>query len=318
VNDIIAGSGPRIPNSTNARHDFRRATIVVSRDALLTADEMDFYTYFARRGEERAQVLSASGLAAAKMTNPFYLATGKRGTMRTSLALTGWPVLPPGSVVNGASYGPAIGRGSFVSIFGTGFISTGSVTTPTAALPLTLANSVVYVNGVQAPLYYVSPDQVNFQLPFDTPLGKASVTLVTPLGATNAAWIDVTAAAPGILIYGSNRAVAQNQDYSLNGPSNGAAPGSYVTVYLTGIGPLDTPVATGAPAPFQPLARATSNARATLGSTEVPIVYLGLTPGYAGLAQLNLQIPANLAPGDYLLTLTIGSAVSNQVLIRVG
>jgi uncharacterized protein (TIGR03437 family) len=316
ASDIIAGAGPRIPVAGVARRDFRRGTIVVTRDGLLGEDAMALYTYFSRRAEERTQVPVASGLAGAGLENPFYLSTGKRGTLNTQLTPVNWPRLAPGGVLNGASGEASIGQGSYVAIYGER-LAAGEVSTPTARLPRTLGNVSVLVNGAAAPLYYVSPGQVNFQLPFETPVGRATVTVISPQGPSNAAWINVTAAAPGILIYGNNRAVAQNPDGNVNGPANPAAPDSVVTVYLTGIGPLSAVVATGEPAPADPLARATGIARATVGSSTAQILYLGLTPGFAGLAQLNLRIPAALAAGDYALQLTVGGAPSNRPLLRV-
>lgn len=315
--DVIAGAGPRLPGASASQNEFRRGTIVVSRDGLLSESAMALYTYFARRGEDRAPVLVKSGVAPAEMQNPFFLATRRRATMSTQLRTANWPTITAGGVVNGASGSTSIGQGSYVALYGERLISADAVSTPSTTLPRTLADVTVYVNGERAPLYFVSDTQVNFQLPFEVPVGKASVSLVSRGGPSNAAWIDVTAAAPGIIVYGNNRAAAQNADGSVNTPEQGAQPGSVVTAYLTGIGPLSTPVATGVPAPANPLARATLAARATVGGQAAMIEFLGLTPGFAGLAQVNLSIPARLAPGDHPLQVTIGTAASNAPLIRV-
>jgi uncharacterized protein (TIGR03437 family) len=79
------------------------------------------------------------------------------------------------------------------------------------------------------------------------------------------ATFNVVPAAPGIFTYGNNLAVAQNQGYTLNTASNPAKAGSYVTVYLTGIGPLDNPVGLGQATPMQPLSQATTPAQAAVG-----------------------------------------------------
>ena len=62
-------------------------------------------------------------------------------------------------------------------------------------------------------------------------------------------------------------------------------------MYLTGIGQVDNPVATGQPAPLDPLARATLPYNITIGGQGVTVNYLGLTPGSVGLAQANVVVP---------------------------
>ena len=83
VNDVIAARGARVPDSTQAPKNFRSATIVVS-EQLLDAPAMALYDYFARRAEERRQLPFASGLATGT-TNPWYLATGGRSVMVSSI-----------------------------------------------------------------------------------------------------------------------------------------------------------------------------------------------------------------------------------------
>ena len=87
-------------------------------------------------------------------------------------------------------------------------------------------------------------------------------------------------------------------------------------VYLTGQGPLDNSVPDGAAAPDAPLSNATGNPSATIGGVNAPVQFLGLTSGYAGLAQANIQVP-NLATGDYPLVLTVGGYVSSSAVISV-
>jgi len=154
-------------------------------------------------------------------------------------------------------------------------------------------------------------------VPFEIKPGLASVTVLTPQGPSNTAWINVTPAGPGIILYGNNRAVATNQDNNLNGPDSPAAPGSVITVYLTGIGQVSGTQVTGQPAPASPLPRSTLPYSATIGNKPAVIQYVGLTPGFAGLAQANIIVPAGLPPGDAALQLTIGAVSSNAPLIAI-
>lgn len=107
-----------------------------------------------------------------------------------------------------------------------------------------------------------------------------------------------------------------NRDNTLNAPGNGANPGSVVVAYLIGSGPLDIPIATGAVAPLSPLSREKLPATASVGGANATLQFAGMTPGFAGLWQINFVMP-QLAPGDYALAISIGGAVSNRPLLAV-
>lgn len=112
-------------------------------------------------------------------------------------------------------------------------------------------------------------------------------------------------------------AAAQNSaDLSLNGPDHPAPVGSVLTVYLTGIGPVDNPVPTGQAPPADPLSRATLPYNITIGGQGVTVNYLGLTPTSIGLAQANVVVP-NLPPGDYPIVITIAGVSSNTPLVTI-
>jgi len=220
------------------------------------------------------------------------------------------------SVTSAASFTPgSLSPGSIATIFGANLASS---TTEAGSIPLpfTLADATVTVNGVTAPLFYASAVQINFQVPYETTPGTASVA-VSVAGAGSAAFsVSVDDASPGIFSFGTNRAVAQNPDYSLNDSDSPVAAGSYITAYLTGLGPLDNPVADGAAAPQMPLSRATSSFSATIGGQNANVFFLGLSPGFVALAQADITIPA-LPSGTYPLVVTIDGIPSNGPLITV-
>jgi uncharacterized protein (TIGR03437 family) len=127
----------------------------------------------------------------------------------------------------------------------------------------------------------------------------------------NPGWQESTAllpVAPGVLTVGEGRAFTSPRS---------APPGGDLDVFLTGIGPLDNPVATGAAASGAPLSRATSPARATLAGRECEILYLGLTPGAVGLAHATIRVPTGLPPGDHTLLIRINGVDANPALITV-
>jgi uncharacterized protein (TIGR03437 family) len=218
--------------------------------------------------------------------------------------------------VNGASFasGP-LSAGSAITIVGTNLA--GATAQFSGTPPVTLAGTSVSINGVNIPLFYASPTQINGQLPFEIPVGTATV-LVTAHNVTSApASITVAPAAPGIFLIGTNRAAVTNGDASVNTSSNPAAAGDTVTVYFTGIGPLDRPVPTGAPAPLGgPLSQATLAVSVTIGGQQANVTFVGLTPGSVSLAQANVVVPS-LATGDYPVVITVGGAASNAPVMSV-
>src|ERR1700730_10491106 len=82
------------------------------------------------------------------------------------------------SVVNAASYSAgSLAPGSLATLFGSG-LTTATAVAPGYPLPVSLGDANVYVNGVAAPLVFVSPGQINFQVPWETPIGPGSVVLI--------------------------------------------------------------------------------------------------------------------------------------------
>ncbi|MBK9168618.1 MAG: hypothetical protein IPM24_14265 [Bryobacterales bacterium] len=240
------------------------------------------------------------------------------GLILLSLQVHAVLVAQPGinALVNGASNGTGVAPGSFATIYGTGLAS-GTATASDASLGTSLGGVTVTVNGRQAPLYFVRQDQINFQVPFGTVIGSASAIVQTGGQFSAPFAFEVLPAAPGILVFGDNRAVAQNQDGSLNTADNPALPGTALVAYLTGQGALDNSLDDGAPAAADPLSRAAQPSSASIGGQNAPIAFLGLTPGFVGLLQANLTVPA-LAPGDYPLVVSIGGRSSNAPVVSVG
>ena len=201
-----------------------------------------------------------------------------------------------GGVVNGASFNSSVAQGSLISIFGSNLSRT-TVTAQQIPLPISMADTSVLINGVRAPLLYVSPGQINAQVPSQTVTGTATVAVETSGVLTPSVSIKVAAAAPEIFMAGATRLLVFDQDGSVNTAANSAAAGSIVTIYLTGQGALVSP-------------------SASIGNVPAQIAYAGATPGTVGVAQMNLKVPA-LQPGDYQLSVTMGGVPSNSGLISV-
>ena len=231
------------------------------------------------------------------------------------------------AVVNAASSTAGqVAPGEYVSIYGAAM---GQDTASTAAvtdsntLATTLGNTRVLFDGVAAPLLYVSAKQVNAIVPYEV-YGRPSTQLQVEYNGVRSTpvTLGVTGAAPGIFVVGTPdptaQAAALNQDMSANSTSNGAAPGSIISLYATGEGQTNPAGTTGAiigstlPMPMLPVL-------VRIGGLLADVTYAGSAPGFAsGLLQVNVRIPAGVPNGTPVpVILSIGGAVSNQAMIAI-
>jgi uncharacterized protein (TIGR03437 family) len=258
-----------------------------------------------------------SALIASDAKGDAVLLTISNGSVTVGSGGSG-PKVASGGILNAASLatGP-VAPGSIVSIFGSGMAG-GTGQSDTVPVSTTVAGARLTLNGVAMPLFYVSPGQINAQVPYETATGTANL-VVAASGVSGAPVpLSVAPAAPGIFQLGNNRAAMQNADYSINSDNNPAKVGSAVTIYLTGQGPLDHTIATGAVASpdANPLYSATLPTTVTIGTTAAKVAFAGLTPGMVGLMQVNAVVP-DMPPGAYPLVVTIGGARSNSALVSV-
>jgi uncharacterized protein (TIGR03437 family) len=238
---------------------------------------------------------------------------------------TAAPRLSQYGSVNGASFasGEALAPGGIMSTFGFN-LAAGNNLAEELPLPVRLGGVRLFVGGRQAPLFFAGFGQLNSQVPFETTPDRRSDVIASVNGQfTVPQAITVAAARPGIFAMpsasGPPRAIAQNQDYSLNSPGNPAARGEAVVLYLTGAGEVDPSVPSGEGAPSEePLARVTLPATATIGGKTAEVLFLGLSPGFVGLVQANLIVPPDAPIGaDVPVVITIGGQPSNSMVIAV-
>lgn len=219
---------------------------------------------------------------------------------------------------NAGSGSPKVSRGGVFSVYGQN-LAAATLVTSSATWPTTLGATSVAVNGVPAPIWFVSATQINAQLPFEVPIGQAQVAVTVSGVSSPSTSLQVVQAAPGLLACpscGPNHALAINPDGSLNGPAHPAKPGDFVVVYLIGVGPTAGKVGTGTPSPTAPLPAASLAHSITLGGRPAEYIYLGLTPTFVALAQANVKIPDLLA-GGHPLVITINGETSNSLNLSV-
>jgi len=175
-------------------------------------------------------------------------------------------------------------------------------------------------------LFYVSPTQINFQVPFETPSGTFVDIVVTPDTARPGSQITLKVATTpsdvGVFsaeIEGAWRPIiinASRDPWEFVSPSHPVLPGEWITLYLTGLGAVTPAVPTGQPAPFSPLSWTVDPATVKINAQEVQVGFCGLAPGWAGLYQINVQVPANTQAGLQIMQVQVGrTAGSSQYLI---
>jgi len=94
-------------------------------------------------------------------------------------------------------------------------------------------------------------------------------------------------------------------------------PSEYIVIYSSGLGATDIPVASGAASPSNPPANVADPPVLTLNGNSINILFAGLTPGLVGLYQVNFQVPATLAAGNYDLQLTQSGTQSNTTVLPI-
>ena len=209
--------------------------------------------------------------------------------------------------------------GALMSLYGADFSPTTTDLSgwAGATLPKALNGVSVKVGGNDAPLLFVSPSQINFQVPVETSNGATPVTITNSGGTGSGLTMQVASNDPGIFTYnGSNGIVVKNADFSLVGATNAAAAGDVLVVFETGMGQTTPATATGEIVPASPL-KDTAATTATIGGVNAPVIYSVASPGFAGLYQTAVRVPAGLAAGNQPLVLTVNGVASNSVNIML-
>jgi uncharacterized protein (TIGR03437 family) len=229
------------------------------------------------------------------------------------------PAIAAGGVVNGASFQPGIASNGWMTISGTNFSSktdTWDKSIVDGALPTSLDGVSVTVAGQLAYIEYVSPTQINAIAPNVAP-GSVPVIVKTASEPTAPVTVQIAAEQPAFFQWG-NYAVATHQDFSLavkNGTFPGtttvpAAPGDVIILWGTGFGPVSPAVPAGIETPSNAIYNTATQVTAKVGSQSATVYGAALAPGYAGLYQIAIQIPAGLSNGDYPVVATIDGAES--------
>jgi uncharacterized protein (TIGR03437 family) len=237
----------------------------------------------------------------------------------TASASANAPAIAAAGILNAASGVAGVTPGAWISIYGSN-LSSSAVSTTTADmvnnyLPVMLGGTKVTINGKSAYLNYVSPIQLNVQGPDDTATGNVTVT-VTNSSGTASATAAMQEVMPGLFTVSNYvLAVRVSDGAIINGtgtPVSGytttasANPGDVLEIFGTGLGATTPSVASGLV--FSGAYATTRTPTVTIGGAGARVLYCGLIG--AGLYQINLTVPSDLAAGTYPVVVTQGEASS--------
>ena len=214
------------------------------------------------------------------------------------------PSIAQGGIVDAAQFQPVLARGGIGSIFGSNLAGEVAIASETP-LPTELEGARVEVNGIPAPLFFVSANQFNFQMPFEAPpSGEVEVRVIRDGESSPPVTATLSEYAPAVFINPNTGEpiIQRHPDGALITVANPAQPGDVLIVSITGIGGLTNAPASGEPSPASPLASANLTPVVTVGGASAQVFFAGLTPFFVGLGQVNIQLPSDFAQTAALRT----------------
>jgi uncharacterized protein (TIGR03437 family) len=249
-----------------------------------------------------------------------YIYGGNRVYKVTGLSSGTAPAPAISGVVNGASFQPGVAANSWVTIQGTNLASLTddwSHSIVNGALPTSLDSVSVSIGGKAAYIYFISPGQINVLAP-NVPPGPVTVTVTTAGGTSTAFSATASAYGPSFFVWPGNQVVATRTDYSYavkpgtfaGATTVAAKPGDVIILWATGFGPTNPVAPAGVATPGSGTYPTASAATINVNNTAAIVYGAALAPGSAGLYQIAIQVPSNLADGDWPIQAIIGGITS--------
>jgi uncharacterized protein (TIGR03437 family) len=236
------------------------------------------------------------------------------------------PAVNGNGVVNASSnqVGQGLAPGSYISIYGT-YLADALVFSPTLSLPVSLGTVSVSFDGgglsLPGHLSFVSPGQVNVQIPWEFQ-GQSSVRMTVWLSYIPSAvyTVPLNTYSPGIFEFSDNghlSAAATDANGVVFTQANPAKRGQTIVLYVNGLGPVDHQPPSGEPTPLPPPLANTVLPTVTIGNIAAHVDFSGLSPGWVGLYQVNLDVPQNAATGPQPIVVSIGGVASKASVLPV-
>ena len=254
-----------------------------------------------------APLLGGTGAVFTRTIAPMYARNAIVNLTTSGFTVLPWSyddsVAPPrlSRVVNAADQTGAVAPGGLVTIQGSN-LSPVNVASSEKPLPTALGESCLTVNGLPLPVLFVSPTQINAQLPFQA-TGNVAMVLRTPGGVSDTYNLTIQPQAPSVFratLPGSDTEVPNVVRVANSLPvtdSNPVHRNDTLTIYLTGMGQTNPPVDNGMPAPSDPIATPLVAPTIRFGGVNIPVSSAGLSPGEVGIYQITVNIPRSVPLG---------------------
>lgn len=181
-----------------------------------------------------------------------------------------------------------------------------------STLPTSLDGVTVVVGNIPANLFFISPTQINFLVPYILTAGTVTIWVGRQGLAGPVVPIQLNSTAPGLFPWNGNLAIAVHLDGSLISAAAPAKSGEIIVLYAAGLGRVSPDTTSGRVTPFAATILALPQMQILLAGVPVPaanVLYAGLAPGFAGLYQINLRLPDN-TPSNPEIRISIGSQIS--------
>jgi len=304
INQIVQANEARTPDAAAAQKNFRAAVALIIREGAPPAPallnkvmryRLAWESYFAQSTDYLAGI--NTGLADAAVSRVVAAASA-------------------------ASFQPALAPGEIGALFGAGLTAGGTESAASQPLPTQLAGTQVVIDGTPAPLFFASPGQINFQVPRTTaaatlfpsvPSATAFVEVFSNGQLIRAGTFQIAPVVPAIFtlnLSGAGPAAAADALTGAGAPFNArqaSGEPNIIAVFGTGLGADATDVG----------GDVTSSVQATIDGAPATVLYAGAAPGFTGLNQLNLALPAGIAAGNHTLVVSRNGIAGNAVTIAI-
>ena len=235
------------------------------------------------------------------------------------------PTVTAQGVVHAASNqgGVPIAPGGLITVYGVN-LADGVGQSNGLPLPQQLNGTQVLLGNQPLPILYTSTGQLNVQVPYTVPV-NTQYQLTVQHGNTLSVpqSLVVAQAQPGVFTVNQQGtgqgSIVKSDQVTLAQPGTPAAVGETIVIYCTGLGAVTPAVKEGSPAPTSPPLSTTVNpVTVTIGGKAAQVLFSGLTPGYAGLYQVNAVVPSGTTSGDAVpVVLSVAGQTSPAVTMAV-
>jgi uncharacterized protein (TIGR03437 family) len=226
---------------------------------------------------------------------------------------TTFPTYTAQSIVHAATQtAQALAPNAIATIYGQNLaFDTASANPANGVLPTEMDGVSVNVNGTLANLFFISPTQINFLIPYNLTPGVVLIVVERQSAAGPTVQVQLNATAPGMFIY-NGFAIATHVNGTLISPASPATSGEIIVIYVVGLGRTNPDTYSGRLAPFAASIVAAPQLQVLLAGKVCPaanILYAGLAPTFAGLYQINLIVPP-LTPANPEIRISVGAPIS--------